>query len=178
MLNQGTLPESTVYHLFSNVRRRESMTILWRRSEEMTVRELSELIAAAEAESSPAPRPLRESVYNTLDRTHLPKLDEHGLVEYDKDRKLVRPSASSKRYRRYMDTGSPVGLSWGEYYRGLGIGGLFATVATLVELPIIGGLDPLIPASATLFLFAVSTLYQFRRASAGLRSWIDRFDWR
>jgi hypothetical protein len=136
------------------------MTILWRRSEEMTVRELSEMIAAAEAKTSPAPRPLRESVYNTLDRTHLPKLHEYGLVEYEGDRKLVRPSPESRRYSRYMDTGSPVGVSWGEYYRGLGIGGLFATVASLVSVPLIGALDPLVYASGTLFLFALSTLYQ------------------
>jgi hypothetical protein len=136
------------------------MTILWRRSREMTVRELSEMIAAAEAETAPAPRPLRESVYNTLDRTHLPKLHDHGLVEYDGDRKLVRPSPESRRYSRYMDTVSPVGISWGEYYRGLGIAGLFATVASLVGVPLIEALDPLVYASGTLCLFALSTIYQ------------------
>ena len=157
---QQSLPKSDIYHLFSNFRRREVMTILWGNPAQISVRELSELIAAAEANEAPAPRPLRESVYNALHRTHLPKLDECGLVEYDPDRKHVRPVPESRRYRRYMDIDSPVGLSWGEYYRGLGIVGLFATVASLAEFPPMDAVDPLIYSSGTLGIFALSTLYQ------------------
>lgn len=167
MLDQRDIAESDVYHLFSNFRRRESMSILWRQSAEMTLRELSEQIAAAEAEQSPAPRPLRESVYNTLDRTHLPKLHEFGLVEYDGDRKLVRPLPESRRYHRYMDTGSPVGMSWGEYYRGLGIVGLFVTTGSLAELPLLGAIEPIAYASLTLSVFAISTLYQLLKSPHG-----------
>jgi hypothetical protein len=160
MAAHQSLPESDIYHLFSNFRRREVMTILWGNPAQISLRELSELIAEAEADQSPAPRPLRESVYNALHRTHLPKLDECGLVRYDPDRKHVRPVPESRRYRRYMDVDSPIGLSWGEYYRGLGIVGLVATVASLAEVTPLDGVDPLIYSSGTLGIFAFSTLYQ------------------
>lgn len=160
MFARHPIPEPDVYHLFSNFRRREVMTILWRNATDISLRELSELIAETEAEVSPAPRGLRESVYNALHRTHLPKLDEFGLLEYDPDRKHVRPVPDSRRYSRYMDTLSPVGLSWGEYYRGLGVAGLFATVASLAHVPVFEIVDPLIFSSGALTLFSLSTLYQ------------------
>lgn len=168
------MAESEVYHLLSNSRRREILTVLWRRSGELTLRELSELIAADEAGVSPAPRPLRESVYNALHQTHLPTLDGFGLVEYDPARKVVRPCPGSRHLSRYMDTVSPIGIAWSEYYRWLGIGGLFAVVASIAGVPPLAGVDPLVFASGTLALFALSTCYQLlsgpRSRFARLRS--------
>jgi hypothetical protein len=169
MFQQVPIAESDIYHLLSNSRRRETLTVLWRHSDAMTLRELSELIAASEADLSPAPRPLRESVYNALHQTHLPKLDAFGLVDYDPDRKLVRPCRESRQLFRYMDTVTSLGVTWGEYYRALGIVGLFAVVAALAEVPGFAAVDPLVYATGALALFAVSTCYQlFRGRSSRL----------
>jgi hypothetical protein len=167
MFQQPSIAESDIYHLLSNRRRRETLTYLWERPTEVTLRELSETIAAREANRRPAPRPLRESVYNALHQTHLPKLAEFGLVEYDGDRKLVCPVPEGRQLRRYMDTVTPVGITWGEYYRGLGIAGLFAVVASLAAVPGFGAVDPLLLASGSLALFALSTAYQLGRGVAG-----------
>jgi len=170
----GRPSESDVFHLLSNDRRRETLTALWRRPTELSLRDLSEQIAATEAGLSPAPRPLRDSVYNALHQTHLPTLDRAGYVEYDADRKVVRPSPRSRTLGRYMDTVSPVGLSWGEYYRGIGIAGLCGVVGSLASVPGFAAVDPLVFASGTLALFATSTCYQLvsgpRSRLAGLLS--------
>lgn len=160
MFQKLSIPEADVYYLLSNDRRRETLSVLWDVADEMTLRELSEQIASTEANTTPAPRLLRESVYNTLHQTHLPKLATYGLVEYDADRKLVRSSTGSRSLARYMDTLTPAGVTWGEYYRALGIGGLFAVVASLAGMPAFGAVDPLLFASASLGLFALSTAYQ------------------
>jgi hypothetical protein len=160
MFQRVTIPESDVYYLLSNERRRETLTILWKFDDELTLRALSEQIATIESETTPAPRPLRESVYNALHQTHLPKLATYGLVEYDPDRKLVRSNPESRSLARYMDTVTPVGVSWGEYYRALGIVALFAVVASLADLPLFAAIDPLFSASTALALFALSTVYQ------------------
>ena len=189
MFQRLSIPESDVYHLLSNARRREKMAVLWRKSAEsadtgfgwrtfrvgrrpaeVTVRELSEEIAAAEAGVSPAPRPLRESVYNALHQTHLPKLHAFGLVDYDADRKHVRPRPESRQLYRYMDTVNGLGVTWGEYYRALGICGLFAVVASLADAPAFGAVDPLVFASGSLALFALSTAYQLTGRRDG---WLD-----
>lgn len=163
MVHSATLSESAVHHLLSNARRRETLAVLLSEREAVTVRELSETIAASEAGVTPAPRPLRESVYNTLHQTHLPKLAEFGLVEYEADRKVVRPRRKARRLDRYMDTMTPLGLTWGEYYRALGIGGLVAVVASLAGVPLFSATDPLVFASVVLAVFAASTLYQLWR---------------
>lgn len=171
MFQRATIPETDVYYLLSNDRRREALSLLWEFDDELTLRALSERIASAESGVTPAPRPLRESVYNTLHQTHLPKLAAYGLVEYDPDRKLVRPNPESRSLSRYMDTLTPVGISWGEYYRALGIVGLFTVVASLATVPPFAAVDPLIPASVTLMVFALSTFYQISDGiSRSLRS--------
>lgn len=168
MFARDSIPESDVYHLLSNPRRRETLSVLWERPEPVTLRELSERIAAAEAGVDPAPRLLRESVYNGLHQTHLPKLGEFGLVEYDPDRKVVRPSATCRSLSRYMDNVTRAGITWGEYYRGLGIVGLFGVVASLSGLPGFTALDPLVISTGGLAVFALSTGYQLWTTRGGL----------
>jgi hypothetical protein len=179
MFQRVTIPESDVYHLLSNERRREALSVLWEFDDELTVRVLSEQIASIEAEMTPAPRPHRASVYNALHQTHLPKLAAYGLVEYDPDRKLVRSNPESRSLLRYMDTLTPVGVSWGEYYRALGITGLFAVVGSLADFPPFAAVDPLAFASVSLALFALSTLYQmagtFTRSLRSVRSRLSQY---
>lgn len=168
MFERVPVAESELYHLLSNSRRRETLATLWRCDEGIPLRELSERVAANEAGTSPAPRALRGSVYNALHQTHLPKLAEFDLLEYDADRKLVRPSAHTRPVSRYMDNVTRAGITWGEYYRGLGIVGLFAVVASLSDLPSFGAVDPLVFATLSLATFAVSTCYQLSTAPGGL----------
>jgi hypothetical protein len=160
MLQRAILPEVDVYHILSNQRRREALTELWKHPEPVSLRELSEAIAATEAGSYPAPRPLRKSVTNTLHQTHLPKMHKAGIVIYDSDSKIVTPCPESKQIRRYMDVTTRWGVTWGEYYRALGIIGLFFTVVALAFEPEFAVINPLIPATVSLCLFAVSTIYQ------------------
>lgn len=80
MFQRSALPEVDVYHVLSNARRREALAELWAQPEALSLRELSERIATTESGESPAPRALRESVYNALHQTHLPKMDDLGLV--------------------------------------------------------------------------------------------------
>lgn len=174
MFQRQQIPEADVYHLLSNARRRTALTVLWERANEMTLRELSEEIASAETGVRPAPRAVRESVYNTLHQTHMPKLASFGLVEYEPDRKVVRTRKGSRQLSQYMDTVTVAGVTWGEYYRTLGIGGLFAVVASLAEIPGFALVDPLVFASVVLGLFACSTLYQLATAPATALAGIRR----
>jgi len=149
-----------VYHLLSNQRRREAIECVRSRAEAVAVRELSEVIAAAETGESPPPRDVRESVYASLHQTHLPKLDDAGVVVYDRDAKVVRARDRARLVGRYMDVVCPVGVTWGEYYRGICVLGLCAVVGADVGLPVVGALEPLAWATITLAAVAASTAYQ------------------
>jgi energy-converting hydrogenase Eha subunit H len=67
-----------------------------------------------------------------------------------------------------MDNVTRAGITWGEYYRGLGIAGLFGVVASLADVPVFAAADPLLVATGALALFAVSTGYQLCTARRGL----------
>jgi DNA-binding transcriptional ArsR family regulator len=159
------LPESSVYTVLSNERRRETLQTLLRTQNEVSVRELSEIIAAKEAGERPAPRNVRESVYVSLHQTHLPTLDDHGLIEYETDRKVVRSSGRARDVEPYLDVRTAVGVSWVGVYQWLGIVGLCLMVGTVAGAPVIGWLPPLLVGSGFLCLFALAS---------GLRLWRAR----
>jgi hypothetical protein len=60
----------------------------------------------------------------------------------------------------YMEVVTKHGITWAEYYRGLGVLGLCAVVGALAQVPGLTAVDPLLWASSFLVLFAVSTAYQ------------------
>ena len=74
-----------------NERRRMVVFAVAEADEQMDVGGLAEAIAAAENETVPAALSggERKTVYTNLLQTHLPKLDEMGVIDYDGDRKTV-----------------------------------------------------------------------------------------
>jgi hypothetical protein len=102
--DDGTLSRSEIHDVLRNERRRLVLERLWADGSE-TVRELSEHIAAVEAGEDPPPRNVRQSVYVSLHQTHLPKLDDLGIVVYDDDAKEVTISARAADLERYTPRG-------------------------------------------------------------------------
>jgi len=162
MFNTRSLPEPIVYEILANPRRRGTIRHLTETAggRVVSLRDLSVAIATEETGQSPPPSACRESVYNSLHQTHLPKLDELGVIEYDREARAVRVRNSAREVDRYLDGSTPYGLRWEEYYRGLGIVSLVAVVAALANVPGVGAVDPLLWASGFLLLFALSAVYQ------------------
>jgi hypothetical protein len=162
MLKTRSFPEPVVYDILANPRRRGTIRHLTETAGGRTVslRDLATAIAAEETGQSPPPRSCRESVYNSLHQTHLPKLDELGIVEYDRKARAVSVRDSAREIDRYMELLTPYGFTWGEYYRTLGIVSLVSTVASLASVPVLRAVDPLLWASGFLVVFVVSITYQ------------------
>lgn len=125
-----------------------------------TLRELAEAIAEEETGESPPPTNIRESVYNSLHQTHLPKLDQYEIIEYDSDRKTIHLNERSRSVDPYMNVVMACGLTWSEFYRTLGTVSLFLVLAALIDFPIVSAVDPLVWTTLFLFVFAVSMAYQ------------------
>lgn len=133
MFQRSSLPESDIYHLLSNPRRRETLTVLLDRpGETHSVRALSEAIAASESGEWPAPRPLRESVYNALHQTHLPKMDRLGVVDYDNDRGTVTLTDHVEEFDIYLDVVASDDLPWSQFY--LALGGVLTALVGVAAL--------------------------------------------
>ncbi|OYR56775.1 DUF7344 domain-containing protein [Halorubrum halodurans] len=75
----------------------------------------------------------RKRVYTALRQTHLPKLDEAGVIEYDSRRGEFRPTDGMADVELYLDYVPEDEISWGEYYLGLSlIAGVLSLAAAFV----------------------------------------------
>ena len=96
------LPDREIHDVLRNDRRRTVLEYL-QETGEATIRELAELVARTETGESPPPRRARESAYAALHQTHLPKLDDLGIVHYDTRSKEVEPAEHLSEVERYLD---------------------------------------------------------------------------
>lgn len=100
----NTLAQDTVYDLLSNGRRRFVISKLRRAEEPLSVSDLSEAVAAWEndvPQSELTDKQIKR-VYVSLYQIHIPKLDEAGLVEYDKDSGLVELTPAVSELDSYL----------------------------------------------------------------------------
>lgn len=154
------LEEAQIHDVLSNQRRKQTLELLKTRDEPIELRDLSDWIAEVESGESPPPKNVRQSVYNSLHQTHLPKLDRHDIVDYDQTRKTIALKSKARRVDLYMEVLTPYGITWSTYYRTLGTLGMMAIVADQIGAFGVGGSYPLLIASAFLVLIAISTAYQ------------------
>lgn len=131
----GALGEGEIHDVLRNDRRRLAIKALRDRNGRASVRDLSEEVAARETGEDPPPKKKRQSVYVSLHQTHLPKLDDLGILDYDGDNKTVTLADRVEEVEVYMEVVPQYGLSWGEVYFALGLFGFLTTVAALIGVP-------------------------------------------
>lgn len=157
------IDETAIHDILRNHRRRSVIRALSTSVGTIELRTLASRIAEDETGTSPPPKNARKSVYNSLHQTHLPKLDREGIVQYDRDRKVVSLRDEARDVRRYMEVTTPFGGSWATYYRTLATASLFLVLLSLLEAPFVAVLDPILLTSICLGVVAVSTAYQLWR---------------
>ncbi|MFQ3319674.1 MAG: putative transcriptional regulator [Natronomonas sp.] len=154
------LDEGDIHDVLGNDRRRLAIEVLRERDGTGAVRDLAEVVAARETGESPPPRDKRQSVYVSLHQTHLPKLDDLGIVEYDADSKAVRLRDRVKEVEVYMEVVPQYGLSWGEFYFGLGVLGVLSIIAVLIGVPGISGVGMSLLAGTFFLVLMAAAAYQ------------------
>ncbi|WP_135829130.1 DUF7344 domain-containing protein [Halorussus halobius] len=101
----GQRPSRAVmFDLLGNSRRRRALRYLLDEPT-MTLTKLSARIAAWEngVPTDDLSSRQRKQVYSSLYQTHVPRLSEHGLVEYDADDRTVRLTGDRDRIRRFLE---------------------------------------------------------------------------
>lgn len=131
---QGKLEPSEIHNVLRNERRRRAIEYLGERDGTHTVDKLAKHIASLETGDSPPPHDVRKSVYVSLHQTHLPKLDELGIVEYDLRSKELVLTDRAEEVERYMDVAPKEAISWDLYYLGISI--LAVTTLSAIKLDI------------------------------------------
>ena len=114
-----------LFDVLSN-RRRQCVIQYLRTHEDDSPFELSDLVDhvtaweadTTTAEISPAQR---KRVYNALRQSHLPKLDDVGLLKYDPETNYIRPTDAARDAQRYLERRPGETASWYAYYVGLSV---------------------------------------------------------
>ena len=160
LTNHSEITPREVHEILRNDRRRQVIEQLSERVQPIELGELAERIAAAETGETPPPRNARQSVYNSLHQTHLPKLDGKNVIEYDSDRKTIALREPAREVDLYMEIVTPYGITWAGYYRSLGVLALLTVIAVKTGVPLLARVPTLAVASVFLAVIAASTSYQ------------------
>lgn len=156
-----TSPEKDeLYDLLSNHRRRYVIHFCKQADDPLTLSDLAELVAAREQDKSVTELTSaeRKRVYTSLQQTHLDRLAEAGMIDYDG--RTVELTDEAKTLDVYLDVVPEGSIPWGIYYLGLSI------LSTVVLSGVWVGFIPttLIPelgwAAAILVAFLLSSIAQ------------------
>ena len=124
--NTDTLTRDEVYDILSNGRRRFVIYLLREEGEPIPLSELSDRVAAWENDL-----PVEElsdqqvkRVYVSLYQTHIPKLEESNIVEYDKDSGVVSLASNVSSLDAYLPEEERRPVPWQAIYLALAVIGL------------------------------------------------------
>jgi hypothetical protein len=160
------LEEGDVFEVLSNQRRRYAYHYLKQvERRPVDIKELTDHVAAWEYDKEPrrVTTEERNRVATALRQFHLPKMDETGFVNYDRQRGRAVLREEAADLEVYLDVVPGPDVPWGRYYLGLaGIHGLLVggTAAGVGPLAAVGPL--------TVAGFVVATLL----ASAGIHTYV------
>jgi hypothetical protein len=140
------LPELTAdvaFDLLSNARRRYVLCYIRERGK-ASVGELSRYTAAWENDVKPTAlsSSQRKRVYTALHQTHLPRLDEYGIVTYDPDRGTVTPQPRLELLEEYLKEPADREPNWHRYYLGIGLAATVIALGIIAGLPVLEAVQP------------------------------------
>ncbi|WP_132057473.1 DUF7344 domain-containing protein [Halorussus amylolyticus] len=153
------LEPSEIHNVLRNDRRRRALQHLRNTDGALSVDTLAEHIATVETGESPPPRDVRKSVYVSLHQTHLPKLHELEIVEYDQREQQLELRDRAEEIEVYMEVVPEGDISWSTYYLGVGVLGLVTLSAVRFELLFVSSFGIEFWAWYFLVLFSLSATY-------------------
>ena len=156
--DRGRLSKDLVFTMLSNARRRSVIHYLKQRGERVTVRELSRQVAAWEngVDVNKLDYKQRKRVYTSLYQTHLPKLNDAGIVDYDRDRGTVALGDAARELEVYMELVPEEELPWSVYYIGLAVLSLVLVPFVWLNVFPFAGFPDVALAAFVALVFAVS----------------------
>lgn len=127
--------EDELFEVLANQRRRFAVHLLKKREDDaIAIGDMAEQIAAWEngIDAAEITGNERKRVYTALQQSHLPKMDDAGVVEFNKDRGIVEPTPALTNVDLYMDVVEGKEIPWSTYY--LGLSGVAAALTGAVVL--------------------------------------------
>ncbi len=121
---ETSLSPQQIFSVLSNRRRRFVLHYILQNGEETTIRKLTEQIAAWESSTDTeyVDSAARKRVYTALQQNHLPKMDEAGIINFQKDRGVIERTDAADKLDVYIEVAYGRQIPWSEYYFALSVG--------------------------------------------------------
>jgi hypothetical protein len=137
------LPRDEAYDLLRNPRRRFAISHLEKRQQPVSLSEIAKHVASWEND-----QPVEEltdqqvkRVYVSIHQTHIPKLEESGIVEYDADTGQVSINGGARQIEQYLPESEHRSPPWSLLYAGVALlGGLSYLLVRFVASATTAGL--------------------------------------
>jgi len=123
-----------LFSILSNHRRRYTIQLCKQAEDTVTLSDLAEQVAAWEEDKtvSEITSAERKRVYTSLQQTHLPTLEDAGMIEYE-DHEIELTDAADE-LDVYMDVVPEDSIPWGPYYLGLSLVGALVMAGVQFEV--------------------------------------------
>ncbi|WP_128477822.1 DUF7344 domain-containing protein [Halorussus pelagicus] len=158
---EDELDPGEIHNVLRNDRRRRAIQHLRDSEGAIGVDALAEHIASVETGESPPPRDVRKSVYVSLHQTHLPKLDDLEIIDYDQRDQRLELRERAEEVEVYMEVVSEDDISWSTYYLGVSALGLVTLLAVRLDLLFVSSLGVGFWSWYFLALFGLSATYHW-----------------
>lgn len=155
------LPREDVFEVLSNARRRCIVHYLKKHEgRRVELRELVDYVAAWEDDTTvdQLDSQKRKSVYAAIRQTHLPKLEDAGIIEYEHMRGEVELTDHIREVQLYLEYVPRNDIPWSEYYLALSAIGVALVIVTWLGIYPFAGFSGILLAGLLTSLFGVSAV--------------------
>lgn len=160
--SERSLSQDVVFDILSSPRRRYVLYYLKQVDEPIELTSLAEQVAAWEnqTDTESLTDQQRKRVYVSLYQTHIPKLDEAGVVTYDENDGTVELASGANTVDEYLPQ-SGTDRPWEQIYLALAAaGGLFLLV-TALDVSVFGAISEAAAAFVVIFGFLVTSVLHY-----------------
>ncbi|MEF8771704.1 DUF7344 domain-containing protein [Halodesulfurarchaeum sp.] len=126
--------EDELFQVLSNRRRRYAVHAIKQESGPAQIGDVAERVASWEydVERAELSYDERKRIYTALQQSHLPKMDDAGIVSFDKERGVIEPEPALEDADVYIDIVQGREIPWSQYYLGLSL--IALTLAFVLSL--------------------------------------------
>ena len=155
------LSKGEIFDVLQNQRRRYVLQYLERFDEPVSLSDLATQVAAWEYQTpvEEVSNDQKKRVYTTLQQTHLERMEEAGIVEYDPEENLIRRTPHTEELTVYLEIVPENEFPWREYYLSIGAISCAVVAALWTGLYPLTLLEPLEWATVIAITFTASAAY-------------------
>ncbi|ELY48749.1 DUF7344 domain-containing protein [Natronolimnohabitans innermongolicus] len=165
-MSDHELTQAELFDVFSNARRRRAVQYLKRQNGSCDLAPLVEQVAAWEndIDAEEVTRTQRRRVYISLYQTHLPMLEEHGIVDWDPDDHTIDLLPHEDAFDPYLDHRLEDDRPWHRLYVSVtGLGVVALLLSWLSVGPLTVTVAPAIALGLCVLVLAVSVVQHVSR---------------